>query len=226
MPATRHSLLTAGASIVLAAVVVYGNSLSGSFVFDDVPSIAANPTIRALWPLTGPLSPPVAGGVTVGGRPLLNLSFALNYALGGMAVGGYHAINLVLHALAGLVLFGLARRTLLQAGLGVRFAKDSTSLATALALLWTVHPLQTESVTYTVQRAEALCGLLYLLTLYAFVRGTTTSANPWLWLSVATCFLGMASKEVMVSAPLMVLLYDRTFVAGSWGEAWRRRWRY
>jgi len=70
-------------------------------------------------------------------------------------------------------------------------------------------------------------GLFYLLTLYAFIRGTESQRPIWFWLSIAACLLGMASKEVMVSAPVIVLLYDRTFVAGSFREAWRRRgWVY
>jgi tetratricopeptide (TPR) repeat protein len=104
-----------------------------------------------------------------------------------------------------------------------------------VALLWTVHPLQTEAVTYVVQRTESLMGLCYLLTLYCFIRGAESQeANGasgrrhrlWFAFSVAACLLGMASKEVMVSAPVMVLLYDRTFLAGTFREAWRRRGRW
>ncbi|HXN35557.1 MAG TPA: tetratricopeptide repeat protein, partial [Opitutaceae bacterium] len=92
------------------------------------------------------------------------------------------------------------------------------------ALLWTLHPLQTESVTYIIQRAESLMGLLYLLTLYCFIRGAERQGpGPWFILSIGACLLGMATKEVMASAPLIVLLYDRTFIAGSFSEAWRRR---
>jgi len=95
------------------------------------------------------------------------------------------------------------------------------------ALLWTLHPLQTESVTYIVQRAESLMGLFYLLTVYCFIRGAGADSRRhrlWFALCVAACLLGMATKEVMASAPLIVLLYDRIFVAGSFREAWRQRW--
>ena len=103
--------------------------------------------------------------------------------------------------------------------------------ALAVALLWVLHPLQTESITYIVQRAESLMGLFYLLTLYCFIRhaeGDQSSASPspdgkrWAGLAIACCFLGMASKEVMVSAPLIVFLYDRTFVSGSFRKAWQQ----
>ena len=98
-------------------------------------------------------------------------------------------------------------------------------LALAIAIIWAVHPLQTASVTYVIQRAESLFGLFYLLTLYCFVRGVDSPrAVLWYAGSVAACLLGMASKEVMVSAPLMVLFYDRAFVGGSFREALRRRY--
>jgi len=200
-------------------MAVYANSFSGSFVLDDTDGILSNPTLPHL---SRALSPPVHSGV--GGRPLLNLSFALNYFLGGLAVPGYHAFNLVVHILAGLVLFGLARRTLLRPPLQARFGRDATMLAWAVALLWLLHPVQTASVTYISQRAESLMGLWYLLTLYCFVRGTASSApKAWFGAAVAACGCGMATKEVMVTVPLMVLLYDRTFVAGTFREAWRRR---
>jgi len=209
------------AILVGAAIAAYGGSFSGPFVFDDLDSIVANPTIRHLWPLGRVLAPPSAAGQTVGGRPLLNLSFAINYAFAGTRVAGYHAANLLIHILAGLVLFGIARKTLGR--LGEIAAARAGWLGFAIALLWTVHPLQTESVTYVVQRAESLMGLLYLLTLYFFIRGTEDGERcGWFFLSMVSCLLGMATKEVMVSAPVIVFLYDRTFISGSLGAAWRR----
>jgi tetratricopeptide (TPR) repeat protein len=99
-------------------------------------------------------------------------------------------------------------------------------VAFVIAALWTLHPVQTASVTYISQRAESLMGLFYLLTLYAFVR-RTDSAHPGRWdlLAIAACALGTACKEVMITAPVLVLLYDRTFISGSFRAAWRRHGR-
>jgi hypothetical protein len=108
------------------------------------------------------------------------------------------------------------------------FGRDALPLALAVALLWTLHPLQTEAVTYVIQRVESLMGLCYLLTLYCLIR-SVDSPRPALWQGcmVTACLLGMATKEVMATAPLLGLLYDRTFLAGSFREAWqRRRWWY
>jgi tetratricopeptide (TPR) repeat protein len=210
--------------VVAAGLLAYHNSFTAPFIFDDEPSIRDNPTIRHLWPIWQPLSPPHEGGTTVEGRPLINLSLAINYALGGTKLWGYHALNLAIHILAGLTLLGVVRRTLQQPRLRARFGAVADELALATAVLWTVHPLQTESVTYVVQRAESIMGLFYLLTLYCFIRGADSPRpRPWYGLCVSACALGMASKEVMVSAPLLVMLYDRTFVSGSFCEAWRRR---
>jgi tetratricopeptide (TPR) repeat protein len=119
------------------------------------------------------------------------------------------------------------RRTLLSPPLRSRFGRDAIPLAGAVAILWTVHPLQTQSVTYIVQRAESLMGLFYLLTFYAFIRSTEQpGATAWAALSILACLLGMATKEVMVTAPVLVFLYDRTFVAGSFRAAWNARRLY
>jgi Tfp pilus assembly protein PilF len=211
------------ALIVLATAAAYGNSLAGPFVFDDKAAILENPSIRQLWPIWKTLCPP--GHVTVSGRPVLNLSLAANYAVSGPNVWSYHATNLAIHILAALLLFGLLRRTLLLPALGDRWAAVAAPLALSVALVWAIHPLQTESVTYVVQRAESLMGLCYLLTLYCFLRGAGSPRAAW-WFSAAVtaCLLGMASKEAMVSAPLVVMIYDRTFLAGSFREALRRRW--
>ena len=213
-------------TIVAAAVAAYANTFRVPFHFDDVASIADNPTIRQLWPLSGPLSPPAGWGFTVSGRPILNLTLAINYAISGPNVWSYHAFNLLIHTLAGLALFGIVRRTLLRPALAARFRSSALPVAWAIAALWTLHPLQTESVTYLVQRAESLMGLFFLLTLYAFIRGVDSS-QPWRWWTVSflACLLGVGTKEVTALAPLLILLYDRTFVSGGFAAAWQRhRW--
>ncbi len=211
-----------GLTLVLAILLAWSNTGSAPFVFDDRAAILDNPTIRDLGQLGAVLTPP-ADGHAVGGRPLVNLSLALNYAWGGTDPRGYHAVNLAIHALAALVLYGLVRRTPWPASLRDRAALG----AFFVALLWSLHPLQTETVTCVVQRTESLCALFYLLVLYGVVLVGTTSSPLMIRLgtvlAVGSAALGMATKEVMVTAPVVAFLYDRTFLAGSWGEAWRRR---
>jgi tetratricopeptide (TPR) repeat protein len=212
--------------LVIVGLLAYQNSFVAPFVFDDSNVVTDNWTIRRLWPVWSALSPPHAGGSTVEGRPVLNYSFALNYAFSGVRPWGYHAMNLAIHILAGLTLFGIVRRTLSRPVLQKQFGGRATWLALAIAMIWTLHPLQTEAVTYVAQRAESLMGLFYLLTLYGFIRGVESPRPGWWYgFSVIACLLGMGTKEVMVSAPLIVLVYDALFVAGSVPQAWRKRWR-
>ncbi len=190
-----------------------------------------------------------------GSRPFLNFTFAFNYAVGRLNVEGYHVLNLFIHILASLVLFEIVRRTLARAAVARFFqprppfspnisandaVKDQSAVNSGLsssecillamfaAMLWAVHPLQTEAVTYISERAESLMGLFYLLTLYCFIRSVDDRDQQWQWLriSILICILGALVKETIITAPLMVFLYDRTFVAGSFREAWRRRWGY
>ena len=241
----RLTVRTAAALLVAAGLLAYANSLGGVFVFDDLASLVNNPTLRdwrqAFFPPTG--------GITVSGRPVLNASFALSHALGGGAAWAHHVVNIVIHVGAGLALFGLVRRTLQVPSLAARWAGSATGIAFFTALLWELHPLQTESVTYLVQRAESLMGGFFLLTLYCYLRGATSGraglrparggaakgakggsetrptfdAMIWYALAVGACLLGVGTKEVAVAAPVLVLLHDRAFVAGSFRAAWRAR---
>ncbi|MEI6051527.1 MAG: hypothetical protein WCQ44_02395 [Opitutaceae bacterium] len=207
--------------VVLLVVLVYAPSLRVPFLFDDADAVLRNPTIRRL---DGAVLHPPADGSTTTGRPVVNISYALNYALSGEEVWSYHVLNVLIHALAALALLGLMRRTLVA--LDPSALRFQPALAGLVALLWALHPLQTETVICIAQRTEALGGLFYLVTLYAFARALADPNNVsrgWLLLSVAACLIGMASKEVMVTAPVLVLLYDRTFFSRSFAAAWRER---
>lgn len=223
-PAREHrGFLVAVALVVAAAFAAYHNTVSLPFVFDDQIVVIDNTTIRDLGDLPTVLRAP-RDGSGAAGRPLLNLSFALNYAAGGLDVRGYHAVNLLLHALSSIVVLALIRRTLLLPSLVSRYGRHAVPLALATALLWAVHPLNSESVTCVAQRTELLVGFFYLFTLWAVVR-SADSPHPGRWQAVAigASLLGMASKEVMATVPLVALLFDRTFLAGSFREAWLRR---
>jgi protein O-mannosyl-transferase len=237
------------AAILAAGILVYANALSGPFLFDDENSILNNPSIRSIGTsLSPPRDTPVAG------RPVVNLTFALNYAVGGLAVTGYHVVNVAIHLLAALVLFGIVQRTLRWADIrsaatltntvthtrsastsatpvGTDFISARTFAGLAVALIFAVHPLQSEAVNYLTERTESLMGLFYLLTLYCSIRSfrlTSSAKAPaaegrWTTLAIVCCALGMLSKESMVTAPVMVVLYDRVFRFDSLREQFRAR---
>src|SRR5436190_14097895 len=202
--------------IVAAISAAYRNAFNGVFLLDD------GRTIREV----------AAGGPFSDlGRPLISMTFALDLALFGEKPAGYHAINILVHCAAALLLFGWVRRALLLPRFREEFESVATAIAFSISLIWALHPLQTESVTYIVQRAESLMGLFYLLTLYAFARSVPPAGchllndkvARWRALALGACLLGMATKEAMVTAPLVVMLYDCTFLAGGIAAAWRQR---
>ncbi|HVU36399.1 MAG TPA: tetratricopeptide repeat protein, partial [Opitutaceae bacterium] len=216
----RGALLSA--VVLLAAVfAVYANVLHAPFIFDDYPAVVRNPTIRHLWPPAAVLRPPVdAAGAA--GRPLVNVTLASDYALSGYQPFGYHLTNVLLHGLAAALLCLLLRETLARrlgwpAGRANRFALG-------VSLLWAVHPLVTESVAGVIQRNEILVALATLLALNALARADS-GARPkaWLGLGVLAALGGALSKEVAVVIPVLALLYDRGFLAGSFAAAWRAR---
>jgi hypothetical protein len=137
-------------------------------------------------------------------------------------------VNVAIHMTNALLLFGILRRTFALPVLRERFGSSAVFLAFAIALLWALHPLDTQAVTYIVQRAESLVSLFYLLTLYCTIRGAESgNAKLWYGAAVLACLMGMSTKEVMATAPVMVLLYDRLFLAGSLREVLQRRlWLY
>lgn len=222
--------------VIAAGLYAYHNSLNGPLIYDDLPAIVENPLIRTLWPpwhvLTPPPGSPLMHEV---GRPTVILSLAINYALGGLNVVGYHVVNLAIHLVAALTLYGIVRRTLLRPALRSQHGAEASFLALAVALIWVVHPLASESVTYIIERTESLMGMFLLLTLYAVIRaaspaaadghGGADSRRPlgWYAAAVVCCALAMGSKEVAVVAPLLILAYDRLFLSTSLRDALRRR---
>jgi len=206
------------ALLVVGGTLAYSNSFDGVMLLDDIIRIKNNPSVHE----------PVMSGAWLGDRlkrPLVSLSVALNYQLGGSNPLGYHIFNLLVHLAAGLTLFGIVRRVLLLPRWAHYFASAAAPLAFLVALFWTLHPLQTASVTYIIQRCESMMGMFYLLTIYLVLRGVTGDRSKlWYALAIFACLGGMLSKAVMCTAPLMVLLFDRVFLAANFREIAKRRW--
>jgi len=217
--AVRWRRALPGLLIALACAAVYAPAPRGAFVLDDLEAVVRNGSIRRL---ATALSPPT--NTLVAGRPVLNLSFAICYAVGRLDPLAYRVGNVLVHLGAALLLLGVVRRTLELPTLPPSVREHARGMALAAALLWAVHPLTTAAVSYTVQRAESLAAFWLLLVLYAVLRSATARrGRGWGALAVLACAAGMGTKETMAAAPLLALLYDRTFLAGSFAAAWRRR---
>jgi tetratricopeptide (TPR) repeat protein len=206
--------------------IVYSPTLHAPLMFDDDFSIFRNSSITKLWPLVGnpgPLNPPKQ--LPISGRPLINLSLAINYHYGQFDPYGYHLFNLIVHMLTALLLWRVATNLLRLKYFHGEFDQTAEALGYIAALLWGLHPLNGESVQYVTQRTELMVGFFYLATIYCSLRYWNSNQLIWLMFATAACLCGMACKEVMATAPLMVLLLDRTLVSGSFATAMRRWWR-
>lgn len=215
------------AGLLFAALLwCYGGTASAPLLLDDEITLVRNRSIQQLGDWAAVLSPPADG--TTGGRPLANLSFALTYAVSGVQPWAHRLANVCLHGIVSLLAFGVVRRVLALPGFPDRLRDRAGELGAVVALLWAVHPLLTQSVTYISQRTEVLMAGGYLLTLYAFLRAETEPARSdvWRFVSVAACWLGSLCKEAIATVPFVVLLGHWLLLRVDLRTLWRERLGY
>lgn len=201
--------------MALLTLAAYSNSFGAPLQFDDSQTLE-NLLLRDLgnfWL------------IVENTRGLTQYTFALNYAAGGLEVWGYHAVNLAVHVLNSFLAYFLLLATFRLAHVD---GPDSRRFAAFSALLFAVHPVQTQAVTYIVQRMESLSAGFYLLSLLLFVRGASSSApvkKAFMYAGVAASyFLAFVSKEVAYTLPAVILLYDLCFMAKGRCREMLSRW--
>jgi tetratricopeptide (TPR) repeat protein len=204
-PATRIIV------VLLLGLLAYSNTLHVPFVFDDEPNIINNPAVRQSAHL--PFS---------GLRWFGLLTFAWNYAWGGLDVFGYHLVNLFIHLTSTVVVYGLVTTTLRTPALATADDTRRAPLVSAwlCSLLFVCHPIQTQAVTYTVQRLASLATLFYLLALLGYARarlpGTPARRTIFYLAAMAGAVLAMKTKEIAFTLPAAILLYELFFFRGKW----------
>ena len=198
--------------IAAATVLVYSNTFDAPFHFDDFPNIVENARLRNLvdmWPPSG-------------GRYLGYLSFSLNYQLAGLRVFGFHATNLLIHLCNGALVFWLTSLTLRTPSVQAMEASPLIRryLPLTAALLFALHPVQTQAVTFIVQRFTSLATLFYLLSVALFVRArlqpprgpSPRVASVCLYCAaIAAAAAAMSTKEIAFTLPLVVGAYELLF---------------
>lgn len=228
----RISLPVASLILATAAMIAYLPAFGGAFLFDDAAEITQNETITSLRPWSRFFDNNT--------RPVASLSFALNYAVGGLDPIGYHVVNFIIHLLAGMTLFAILRRVFSmlrsdQTPDPALQAASASSLALVIALFWLLHPLQTQAVTYIVQRTESLAALFCLVALYAFHRAATAAERNsprraprsrfgWSIVAAGACALGMATKQTALVMPILLFLFDWIVIAPRQGTSTLHRW--
>lgn len=194
--------------IVLMLLVAYSNTFNSPFIFDDVIIIGE---IRKFWPDDW------IHYLFYGNRFLFNLAILINYAISGDSVLSYHIFSFLMHMGATIVLYLLMLKILTLKPITGQVLKQKL-VALVIALIWGLHPIQTESVTYISQSAEVMMGLFSFLTLYFLSIGAETKnkkKNLWYGLSIVCCLAGAASKEAMVGTIAIIPFFDRAFLSNS-----------
>ncbi|MFQ5561351.1 MAG: tetratricopeptide repeat protein, partial [Nitrospinota bacterium] len=229
-PGLTHALI-----ILTLSLIVYSNSFNGPFLFDDKRNIFDNPVVKDLSCYN--LFEAVSGTTQNPCKPPKNritvlFTFALNYQLNDLNPGGYHVVNLLIHMTTGLLLYAFTVLLFTTPALKTSsLSKHRRQLALFSALLFVAHPVQTQAVTYIVQRFASLTALLYLLTLLLYARArllycyTDSSMSPagrfrgvhvsvlYVAAFFTTC-LAMTSKEIAFTLPFMILLTEFIFFKG------------
>lgn len=231
--------------LVGAIFATYRESRSGRLFFDDHPAIERNANLRALVNPTTRWKPQTwlnacssHNETPLSGRPVASLSFALNYwwastmhpslkpGFDGLLpahIPYFHYVNLAIHMGVAILLFLLVRRTMTAPNFGEAHRATADQWGFFVALVWAVHPLNTETVVYLTQRTEQIVSFFLLLTLYCSARAFDAESSKgrfrWYLAAVAACLLGMGSKENMIVAPLLVVAYDRAFNYRDWRSA-------
>ena len=203
------------------SALVYINALNNPPVYDDLRTVLNNPSIEDVWAVGAIVYREMT-------RPVVNFSYALDRAISGGSLIGYHLTNVLLHTLNVLLLFQIARRTVedQQARVSGSIGRPvrATVVAFTTAATFGLHPMMTEAVGYISGRSEVLCGVFFLAALLAARRWLLGAGRGWLVLAFGLWVGSILSKEIGATWPLVLLGYDRLVLAGD-PDVSRRRWR-
>jgi tetratricopeptide (TPR) repeat protein len=226
----KHGAVSAAAVLLFFGIVVFGiysRTLESPFVFDDLPRIKENPYIRLNHLSFKEILE--AGFKSSKTRPVAFISFALNYYFDRYDPAGYHVVNLCIHIFAGFFLFLFIRTTLKLPSLQNRFAHPDL-IALGAALIWLVHPVQTQSVTYIVQRMNSMASLLFVASFWLYVKGRVAEngSRKWLWYSgaIIAWLVSLGCKQITLTLPFLVLLYEWYFFQNLSKEWLKRRLKW
>lgn len=212
--------LVALLAICLLSIIVYSNIISAPFIFDDLPNITHNYYLRINKIDFQQLFD--AGFKSANSnRPVANISLALNYYFGQYNTAGYHIVNIIIHTINGILVYFLSLLILKQVSnlpnqaVSGSFYRSIPLMSLFSALIFIVHPVQIESVTYIVQRMTSMAVMFYLLSLFLYINGRLVRIKWKKWTMFFGCFLSwvlaLGSKEIAATLPLIILVYEWYF---------------
>ncbi|MGD0335992.1 MAG: tetratricopeptide repeat protein [Candidatus Omnitrophota bacterium] len=220
----RNYKLLVLAALLLSGALIYSNTFYNSFHFDDARSIVNNPAIRNIsnlkaiwnfWPT----------------RFITYVSIALNYHLGGLKLFNYHFFNLAVHIASVILVWQLLLLTFSTPLVKrEKIAKQARSISFFGALVFLAHPIQTQAVTYIIQRACLLAALFYLSSLILYVKSrlleeegkSPIRQKALYYSSLIMAAIAMFTKELTITLPFAILLYESCFLKTKKKLNWKR----
>jgi Flp pilus assembly protein TadD len=233
MEETKKKAIVYQAILVLTFAIIgfltYSNTLNAPFVFDDESNITNNPNIRLTsFSLSGIFSACFESRSSR--RPVSNFTFALNYYFGRYNPTGYHYVNIIIHIITGVFLYHFVKETLRTPALKGKYSRHRT-IAFFAAIVWFVHPVQTQAITYIVQRMTSMASMFFVLSLLLYVNGRLArlaGGRSWPYFagSCLASLLAFSSKEITATLPVFILIYEWYFFQSLDTQWLKRRWPY
>ena len=219
-PSRRN--LFAFISLLIIILSIYSNTFDASWHFDDLSNIQNREAIQLShfsWPEIKKTlfrqNGPSQGKFY---RPVVNFTFALNYYFGGLNVFGYHLANISVHIIASIFLFLFIYHTLNLPLLKPRYGPSSYFIALFATVFWAINPVQTQAITYIVQRMASMAAMFYIVSMYFYLKGRISQNKSRKYFYFSMCFLAgilaVGSKENAVMLPVSIFIYDLFLVQG------------
>lgn len=198
--------------LIVLICISYSNTLHSPFVYDDLYGISENRYIQIREISLNGLSDIIKHSYARS-RPVSNITLALNYMYGGLDTFGYHAVNISIHILTAIFIY-LLFLTIFRTRTLESYHDHAPVLAFAIAGLWSLNPVQTQAVTYIIQRMTSLATMFYIISFYCYVKASAKKAHEirgksiFYGLAFLASVLAMGSKEIAITLPLVFLLYE------------------
>jgi tetratricopeptide (TPR) repeat protein len=205
-------------SLGVLVLILYSNTFQASWHFDDAPNIRDRGSIHltalswdqirgTFFDETGHLK-----------RPVAYLSLAINYYFNQDNVFGYHIVNILIHFVTAVFLFLFIHQTLRLPRLRERYGKHAYFIALLSSVLWATNPIQTQAVTYIVQRMASMAGMFYIMSMYFYIHGRVSDQKSVKAFAYSTCIitglLACGSKENAAMLPVSILVFDLLLIQG------------
>ena len=195
--------------ISIAGLLVYSNTFHCGFYFDDGYNITENFLVKNVF------RPDIIWNYNPT-RFITLFTISINYYFGEINVLGYHIVNILIHILTSIAVYSFIKTTLSTPNVKEKTAElNKEYIALFAALLFAVHPIQTQAVTYIIQRAASMAALFYIASVTFYAKSKMSDSEKekraGYLLSIIFCLLGMYTKEIVFTLPVMIIVYDLLF---------------